>query len=313
MLNQHYLLGAVSARSSVYKSMLSLSSPGRAMAGSGVYARHGFVRWSAIASIISIFFFSTLLYGLPLAVSLSLLASCAYCSVTYLSFTLDGRDGRISLERGYDKLFTAVYGASSACSQRALRKEEKREGDEEMESARAQPSLSCHKEAQKMIRLIMRDFVIEWYKNVTTEDEFPEDCHKILEHIALEINVRVQQIDLDEVVRELLSAVLPYLEALNQAGRVEYNGVEIFDVGHERCLRHFEETPSVAHRALRSPESETRYHRQLLDSVLQCALPEEYRSCDVTCLLLREILLRNVLEPVLSLVCDPDFLNKVKM
>ena len=279
------------------------------MAGSGVYARHGFVRWSAIATTISVFFLATLLYGLPLAVSMALLASCAYCSVTYLSFTLDGRDGRRSLERGYDKLFTSLYGASRFSQRCEGRREEKENAEE---CPQTKPSLNCHKEAQKMIRLIMRDFVIDWYKNITTEDEFPDDCRKILEHVALEVNVRVQRIDLDKVVPELLSAILPYLEALNQAGRVEYNGVEIFDVTHERCLRQFEENPSVAHWALRSPENETRYNRQLLDSVLQCALPEEYRNCDLTCLFLREILLRNILEPVLSLVCDPDFLNKVK-
>ena len=289
---------------------LSLSRQQRAMAGSGVYARHGFVRWSAIVSTISVFFVSTLLYSLPLAVLLALLACCAYCSVTYLSFTLEGRDGRARLERAYDNLFSTIYGANSP---RTTRRQQRGRGAERRESRpkQPQPSLSCHKEAQKMIRLIMRDFVLEWYKNVTTEDEFPEDCRKILEHVALEINIRVQQIDLDQAVQELLAAILPYLEAVNQAGKVEYNGVEIFDVTHERCLRCFEENPSVAHRALRSPESETRYYRQLLDSLLQCALPEVYRNCNVTCLLLREILLRNILGPVLTLICDPDFLNKV--
>ena len=162
-----------------------------------------------------------------------------------------------------------------------------------------------------MIRLITRDFVFEWYRNVATEQEFPEDCEKVLEHVALEINLRVQQMDLQEVTKELLAAIIPYLETLNRTGWVEYNGVEIFDVRHERCLRSFQETPTVAHRALRSPESETRHFRQLLDSLLQCALPERYCNCDVTCLLLREVLLRNILEPVLTLVCDPDFLYKV--
>ena len=269
------------------------------MAGSRVYARHGFVRWSAIVAIVAAFSLSTALYGLPLAVSLALLASCAYCGVTFLSFSLEGREGREKLEKAYDRLFSAVRGDGAGL---------RGSGGETRERSL---SLRCHREAQKMIRLVMRDFVLEWYKSVTTEDEFPQDCERILEHVALEINVRIQQMDLDEAVRELLATILPYLEALNHAGRVEYNGVEIFDVRNDRCLRSFEKDQTVAHRALRSTESEEKYLRQLLDAVIQCALPGEYRNCDLTCLFLREILLRNILDPLLSLICDPDFLNKV--
>ena len=269
------------------------------MAGSGAYARHGFVRWSVIAGTLAAFCLSTVLYGLPLAVFLSLLASCAYCAVTHLSFTLDGRDGRLALGRAYDKLFSSLYSSGTG------------EPREKQPPAAISPSRPCHKEAQKMIRLITRDFLLEWYKNVASEGEFPDGCQKLLEHVALEINIRVQQINLDELVQELLSALLPYLVAVNQAGRVDYNSVEIFDINHERCVRGFEANPAVAHRALRSPEAEARHLRQVLDSVIQCALPEVYGGCDVTCLLLREVLLGNIVEPVLSLVCDPDFLNKV--
>ena len=131
--------------------------------------------------------------------------------------------------------------------------------------------------------------------------------------MALEVNIHLQQVDLDEVVHELLAAVIPYLEAVNHAGMIEYNGVEIFDVRHERCLRRFEEDVAVAHRALRSPDAETRYYRQLIDTVIQTAVPDEYRNSDLACMFLREVLLHNILEPLLSLLCDPDFLNKVYM
>lgn len=274
----------------------------------GVYARHSFVQWAARGCAITAFFVCTVLYGLPLAVLLGLLASCAYCGVSYISFTLEGRQWRRALERGYDKLFTNVRGAGS------FHRRRRRDNKEEEGSGirRGQASLQCHKEAQKMTQLIMRDFVLEWYENASTELEFPDDCQKILEHVALEVNIRMQRIDLDEVIYELLAAILPYLEAVNRAGKVVFNGVEIFDVKHERCLRRFEETPSVSHRALRSLDAETRYYRQLLDAVIQSAIPDEYRNCDLACMFLRELLLHNILEPLLSLLCDPDFLNKVR-
>ena len=274
------------------------------MGGTGVYARHSFVQWSARVGTIAVFSVCVGLYGVPLAVLLGLLASCAYCGVTYLSFTLEGHQWRQALEDSYDKVFSSVYGQGSLLGRRG------EDGDRSKEE-RGQASLQCHREAQKMIQLIMRDFVLEWYENVTTDLEFPDDCQKILEHVALEINVRMQQVDLDQVVNEVFTAVLPYLVAVNEAGQLEYNGVEIFDVKHERCLRRFEENPTVFHRALHSGASETRYYRQLLDALIQTALPDEYRNSDLACMFLREILLRNILEPLVSLICDPDFLNKV--
>ena len=280
------------------------------MAGNGVYARHSFVQWSAMIGTASLFTLCTALYGLPVAVLLGLLATSAYCGVTYVSFTLEGRQWRWALERHYEKLFAAVYGADSLQG-RTIRGKDARETDDKSARRRAQISIPCHKEAQKMIQLIERDFIESWYQNVTDDPEFPEDCRKVLEHVALEINIRVQQIDLDEVVHELLAAVLPYLEAVSRAGKLKYNGVEIFDVRHETCLRRFEEDPTVAHRALRSHDNEMRYYRHLLDVVIQSALPDEYGHCDATCMFLREVLLHNILQPTLSLLCDPNFLNKV--
>lgn len=275
------------------------------MGGTSVYARHSFVQWTARVGTIAVFLVCAVLYGVPLAVLLGLLASCAYCGVTYVSFTLEGRQWRQALEMSYDKLFSSVYGQGSLLWRR------NEDGDRSKRKERGQASLQCHREAQKMIRLIMRDFVLEWYENITTDLEFPDDCQKILEHVALEINVRMQRVDLDQVVHEVFTAVLPYLVAVNEAGQLEYNGVEIFDVKHERCLRRFEENPTLFHRALHSSASETRYYRQLLDALIQSALPDEYRNSDLACMFLREILLRNILEPLVNLICNPDFLNKV--
>jgi len=49
---------------------------------------------------------------------------------------------------------------------------------------------------------------------------------------------------------------------------VDYNGVMVFDVENKKCLRAFENNHRVAHRALRSPESELHHYRQALDTLL---------------------------------------------
>ena len=170
------------------------------------------------------------------------------------------------------------------------------------------PSKMCHREAQKMIQLIMQHFVHDWYDGITNDVEFPEDVQKLLEHVALEVNVRVKQIDLEEIVCEIATLVLPYLEVVNEAGERDFNGVKVFDVTHEKCVRDFESNNKVEHRNLRSREQELCYYRQALDTLIQCAAPNEYTVCDPACMFVREILLDNIIEPLLDLFCNPDFL-----
>lgn len=171
-----------------------------------------------------------------------------------------------------------------------------------------QPMKQCHKEAQKIIQLIMRDFITNWYADLTTDTEFPEDIQKILEHIALEINVRLQDINIEEAVVEALELILPYLEVLKEAGIRRYSGIELFDVNTEVCVKQFETNPKVAHRAMKSPAQERRHCRQALDSLIQPAFPPEYARCNVASMFVRELLLANIIEPLLDLLCDPAFL-----
>ena len=175
-------------------------------------------------------------------------------------------------------------------------------------SERNEPTKDCHKEAQKMIQLIMRDFILTWYGKVTSDTEFPEDVERILEHIALEVNVRLQKVNYQEVVVELLELILPYLEVLNEAGIRSYSGVELFDVTSEMCVKQFEANPKVAHYAMKSAQHEKRHYRQVLDALIQCAFPPEYAKCDVACTLVREVLIANIIEPLFGLMCDPVFL-----
>lgn len=178
----------------------------------------------------------------------------------------------------------------------------------EEDSERIEPAKACHKEAQKMVQLIMKDFILTWYAKVTSDTEFPEDVERILEHLALEVNVRLQKVNYQEVVVELLELILPYLEVLNEAGIRSYSGVELFDVTTEMCVKQFEANPKVAHYAMKSAQQEKRHYRQALDALIQCAFPPEYAKCDVACTLVREVLIANIIEPLFGLLCDPAFL-----
>lgn len=272
----------------------------------------------------------------------------SYCATSYVCYRPEAEAWRAALSEWYEKLFvwsfsyhhsshplhgTHTSGSSleqdhapSKSNQAPLLLESRTVGDlssgvplnavrppqpqavEKGKDDGGGPVKICHKEAQKIIQLVMKDFILTWYKNVTSDTEFSEDVQKILEHIALEVNVRLQKVDYQEAIVELLELILPYLEVLNEAGIRRYSGVELFDVTTEMCVKQFEANPRVAHYAMKSSRHEKRHYRQVVDALIQCAFPPEYAKCDVACMLVREVLVMNVIEPLFGLLCDPAFL-----
>ena len=264
------------------------------------------------------------------ALLLCVVSGLSYCSAAYLYYNTEARQWREQVDLWYQELFIWALGyehpsssRSSSSSQTALESSLQCPGQLPSSLAseagaqnrgsssgktKPQPSKVCHREVQKMIQLIMQHFVHQWYNGITNDFEFPEDVQKILEHVALEINVRMKGMELEEIVCEVAALVIPYLEAVNKAGERDLNGIKVFDVTHDNCVREFENNINVEHRSLRSREQELRYYRQALDTLIQCAVPNEYAVCDPACMFVREILLANIIEPLLNLLCDPDFL-----
>lgn len=264
--------------------------------------RLGRVRLAFIASSAFLVLTAFLLYGSLWTALLLLAGLLAYSCTAFLCYHPEGRPWREEVDKLYEALFHLLL-------RRARQSDGLSSGRLKRVEGGAQVSQLCHKEAQKFIQLILRDFVVEWYEKFTDDPEFPEDIQKILEHVALETSRRLQNIDLDSAVTELLSLLLPYLEVGQDAGTLNYDGVKVFDVNHEKCLRAFESNTRVSQRVLRSPEAEANFCRQLVDILLQSTLPPEYRNCDATCLFLREVLVTNIVAPLVDLLSDPDFLN----
>lgn len=283
------------------------------------------------------------LFGLAWTLILSVVSGLSYCATAYVCYRPEAREWREYLSEWYENLFAWGLGHSHSSknplqgthestidhtpeknnhTHPSYESQTKAElslgvllGDErppqpqaaEQETVTTQPMKGCHRESQKIIQLIMKDFIFAWYSNVTNDTEFPEDIQKILEHVTLEVNVRLQQVDYCEAVVEVLELILPYLEVLNEAGIRSYSGVELFDVTAEMCVKQFEANPKVVHYAMKSAHHEKRHYRQALDALIQCAFPPEYAKCDVACMLVRELLITNI-EPLFNLLCDPAFL-----
>ena len=173
---------------------------------------------------------------------------------------------------------------------------------------RGKVALLPHREAQKIIQLILRDFIMSWFRKVSSDSEMPLSAARLLEHIAIELNLRIQKVDIDKLITTLLPFIDPYLMAVNDAGCVNGRSQAQFDVNHPYCLMLFEKKTNVCHPALLKEGGEIEHARRLVDMFIQCAVPDEFSSCDPASMFIREVLVTKLVLPLISHLCDPDFL-----
>lgn len=165
-----------------------------------------------------------------------------------------------------------------------------------------------HFESQKLVKLIVRDFVVSWYSTVSTNEELPQDVIKVLQHLVLQLHLRVQAININDVILGILPIINPFIVSLNEVGYYSNEGIQVYDVNHPFCAILFEKNPRLTHPALKSSITEIRYLQKLVDCFLISAVPPQYRKCDIALQLIRNIMVYRVFRPVFDLICDPMFL-----
>eukprot|EP00057_Strongylocentrotus_purpuratus_P007585 XP_011662059.1 PREDICTED: uncharacterized protein LOC585420 [Strongylocentrotus purpuratus] len=70
------------------------------------------------------------------------------------------------------------------------------------------------------------------------------------------------------------------------------------------------ETFAILHPALQNEEAEKEHLSQLSNTLILALLPSDVIHCDSLVFLLQDILINNVLQPLVHLISDPDFLNE---
>ena len=227
---------------------------------------------------------------------------------TYSLFTvfLYRKEGRTWRERLTDWLSNFLLARLSA--QLASPVSRRTSGPRFLFTNRGKVALLPHREAQKLIQLILRDFVMSWFRKMSSDGEMPHSAARLLEHIAIELNLRIQNVEIDKLIKILLPFIDPYLMAVNDAGCVNRRGQAQFDVNHPYCLILFEKKTNVCHPALLKEGGEIEHARRLVDMFIQCAVPGEFSSCDPASMFIREVLVTKLVLPLISRLCDPDFL-----
>lgn len=187
-----------------------------------------------------------------------------------------------------------------------------------------QSSEALSKSMAELLTLVIRDFVLKWLSTFSDSPAFPHAVEKTVRSCASTVGERASKVDWSEVmVAKIVPIITNHLERCRTAelalkghdlkGRLT-ESVELDLFVAERYALEAEGGklhPAVYVSSPSSRPIEEAWLRDLIAKILPLVMPEQELRSDAVRLLTREIVTCSVLLPVLDMMSDPDFWNKL--
>ena len=178
-------------------------------------------------------------------------------------------------------------------------------------------------EVNDLLIMIVRDFVLTWYKDISTSPSFPTTVSATL-HSSIDRLLKIaQSLDLATViVKRILPKITSHVDQFRES-EVALRGAKL-----ERRLTESEELDMLLasryagkggklHPAVENlsssftKQAEEAHLRRLLDRALPSILPENDGRSQSVMIVVREIAACSVLYPLMDMFSDPDFWNQI--
>ncbi|XP_055516629.1 sorting nexin-19 [Leucoraja erinacea] len=163
-------------------------------------------------------------------------------------------------------------------------------------------------EVEGTISKIIRDFVSCWYQTVSQEPEFVEEVQAAMRAMALELQKRMEGVDRKALAQNVLLLSGCHLEVYMRAKRATC----------ERTARQDAQSTwktycklCQPHIALQSPATEANYARGIVDLLLHVLVPFPNLETRTGRFVVRELIMCNVLLPLIRKMSDPDWINGI--
>lgn len=172
--------------------------------------------------------------------------------------------------------------------------------------------------------LIVRDFVLSWYRHISPSPSFPAAVSHTLRHSIKNILNRADQVDVPSLfVKRILPKINAHIDHFCESEK------DLRGVGLERRLTQSDELDLVLasryatregkrlHPAVNNlstmvtKPTEEAYLRDLVERILPLILPPEDAGSRAVHVMAREIITVSVLVPLLGMFGDPDFWNRM--
>jgi sorting nexin-25 len=173
-----------------------------------------------------------------------------------------------------------------------------------------------------IVTMIIRDFVTSWYKDLSSSPAFPIAVSSVVHASLQQLISRTSAIDISAlVVKRILPRVTTHIE------QFRHSEVALRGAGLERSLTQSEELDILLasryanrgklHAAVENlsttftRQTEEMHLRQLVEKALPLILPPKESKSKTIGLVVREIITCMVLFPLVEMIVDPDFWNRM--
>ena len=172
----------------------------------------------------------------------------------------------------------------------------------------------------ELLSLVVRDFVTSWYRGISQSRRFAGHVDSLLRNAMVTTLENLQEQDVVELLVSRISPILTrHLQFFGEAERSvrgkklnkSVTESEELDLAIAKRYNNGKLHPAAS---LASPDPELvrqEYLRGLVHRLMPHVIPAELLQCKPTSTLVRELLTRVLLGPILSLFSDPDTWNQI--
>ncbi|XGW26925.1 hypothetical protein V3C99_007476 [Haemonchus contortus] len=173
---------------------------------------------------------------------------------------------------------------------------------------------------EQMLSFVMRDYVDSWYKKLTDDELFKESLRRTARRSVSSLSQCMRQVDwVPFITRHVADDFASHLRLYRMASeRFKYMGKKDGIPSSENdLLSHFfdfelEMEKTICRDLLcTTPHYENAYLHDVVDIVLYLIMPPEDFRCRPLRFLLREIIVRRIIIPLLDHFSEPDEMNQI--
>ncbi|XP_057622958.1 sorting nexin-19 isoform X2 [Chionomys nivalis] len=159
------------------------------------------------------------------------------------------------------------------------------------------------------IQMIIRDFVLSWYRSVSQEPAFEAEMEAAMKGLVQELRRRMSIADSHALTQRVLTLcgchLQSYIQAKEAAAREQSCSVQPSQLWDAYC----QATPP--HPALHSPTTEVTYARGIVNLLLKELVPKPHLETRTGRHVVVELVTCNVILPLISKLSDPDWIHLI--
>lgn len=159
------------------------------------------------------------------------------------------------------------------------------------------------------IQMIIRDFVLSWYRSVSQEPAFEEEMEAAMKGLVRELRRRMGLVDSCALAQRILTLcgchLQSYIQAKEATARKQSGPVEPSQLWEAYSRA------TAPHPAVHSPNAEVTYTRGIVSLLLQGLVPKPHLETRTGRHVVVELITCNVILPLVSKLSDPDWIHLV--